>query len=160
MFRRLVSNLPFNPSLINQVGFYADRLRSETILRRMSFVMMARVVAVQSLAVITPPERSLAASSNHIQNGVKTKNDILTAYDNPKSDIKDIYTRFNLSRADIAALPTNPNVTIRSNDGSDWWTTGRTSLWNYGKVADVYKRGEVPVQYRGQGTTQTSDDAY
>jgi hypothetical protein len=122
--------------------------------------MMALVVALQAFVVISPPERSLAFSSNHILNGVKTKNDLLAAYDNPNSDIKDIFTRFNLSRADIAALPNTPNVTIRSNDGSDWWTTGRTSLWNYGNVADVYKRGEVPVQYRGQGTATKADDAY
>jgi hypothetical protein len=160
MFKKLVANLPFNPSLITQVGFYADRLRQEKSIRRLSFVFMALAMSVQSLAIISPPERSLAYSTNHILNGVRTKQDILNAYDNPSSDIKDIYTRFNLSRADIAALPNSPNVTIRSNDGSDWWTTGRTSLWNYAKVNDVYKRSEVPVQYRGQNTATNTDDAY
>jgi hypothetical protein len=160
MFKKLVSNLPFNPSLITQVGFYADRLRQEKAIRRMSFVFMALAMAVQSLAVISPPERSLAASNNHILNGVRTKQDILNAYDNSGSDIKDIYTAFNISRADIAALTNTPNADIRSNDGSDWWTTGRTSLWNYAKVNDVYKRSEVPVKYRGLYTPSTADDSY
>jgi hypothetical protein len=159
MFRKLVANLPFNPSLIAQVGFYADRLRQEKSLRRMSFVFMALAMAVQSLAVISPPEKSLAYSANHIQNGVRTKQDILNSYDSPSSDIKDIYSKFNISRADIASLPDSPNITIRSNDGSDWWTTGRTSLWNYAKVNDVYKRTEIPIQYRGQDTATTADDA-
>jgi hypothetical protein len=159
MFKKLVANLPYNPSLITQVGFYADRLRQEKSIRRLSFVFMALAMAVQSLAIISPPERSLAYSTNHIQNGVRTKQDILNAYDNPSSDIKDIYTRFNLSRADIAALPNSPNVTIRSNDGNDWWTTGRSSLWSYAKVNDVYKRSEIPMQYRGQSTPSTADDA-
>jgi hypothetical protein len=159
MFKKLVSNLPYNPTLITQVGFYADRLRQEKSIRRLSFVFIALAMAVQSLAVISPPERSLAASNNHIQDGIRTKQDILNGYDFVFSDLKDIYTRFNISRADLAALPNTPNVTIRSNDGSDWWTTGRTSLWNYSKVNSVYKSSEVPVQYRGQSTPSTADDA-
>jgi uncharacterized repeat protein (TIGR01451 family) len=120
---------------------------------------MALAMVVQSIAIISPPERSLAYSTNHIQDGIRTKQDILNGYDFPFSDLKDIYTRFNISRADLAALPNTPNVTIRSDDGNDWWTTGRTSLWNYGKVNDVYKRTEVPIQYRGQSTPTTADDA-
>jgi hypothetical protein len=108
MFKKLVSNLPYNPSLITQVGFYADRLRQEKSIRRLSFVFIALAMAVQSLAVISPPERSLAYSTNHILNGVRTKQDILNAYDNAGSDIKDIYTAFNISRADIAAMTSSP----------------------------------------------------
>jgi hypothetical protein len=159
MFKKLVANLPFNPSLITQVGFYADRLRQEKSIRRLSFVFMALAMAVQSLAIISPPEKSLAYSTNHIQNGIRTKQDILNGYDFVFADIKDIYTKFNISRADIAALPDTPNVTIRSNDGSDWWTTGRTSLWSYAKVNTVYKNSEVPIQFRGQDTPTTADDA-
>lgn len=160
MFKKLVANLPFNPSLIHEVGFYADRLRSETSIRRMSFVFMALVLAVQSFAIISPPERSLAASPNHIINGIKTKSDILRAYDNPDGDVKAIFTYFNITRADIAALTDRPNDLLTSNDGHAWRTTGRTSLWSYGKVQDKYKRTERPIQYRGASTTTTADDAY
>ena len=62
MFKKLVANLPFNPSLITQVGFYSDRLRQEKGVRRMSFVFMALAMAVQSLAVISPPEKSLSSN--------------------------------------------------------------------------------------------------
>jgi hypothetical protein len=160
MFRKLVSNLPFNPSLITQFGFYADRLRQENAVRRFSFVFMAMAMVVQMLAVISPPEKSLAYSSNHIINGVRTKQDILNAYDNLNGDVKAIFTKFNLTRADIVALTDKPNTTVTSNDGSDWRTIGRTSLWNYGKVNDVYKRGEKQIQYRGEDTPATADDAY
>lgn len=160
MFKKLVSNLPYNPSLIHQVGFYADRLRAEKSVRRISFVFMALALVVQSFAVIAPPERSLGLSNNHILSNPQTKNDILAAYDNPNGDIKDIYTRFNLKRADIVNLTNTPNVTVFSGDGQDWFTIGRTSLSNYPKVSDFYKRHEFQVQYRGQGTSKTSDDAF
>ncbi len=148
MFRKLVTNLPFNPGLMNQIGFYADRLRQEKSIRRLSFVFMALAMAVQSLAILAPPERSLAYSTNHIINGVRTKNDILTAYDQNTNGVREIYERFYISRADLAALPTNPNDTIRSNDGNNYRTIGRTSLWNYSKVNATYKKSERQFYYQ------------
>jgi len=159
MFKKLVANLPYNPSLITQVGFYADRMRAEKSIRRLSFVFMALAMTVQSLAVISPPERSLAYSNNYVISGLNTKQDILDAYDNPDGDVKAIYTRFNLSRGDIASLTDKPNVTIRSNDGNDWWTIGRSSLWGFNNVNNVYKQNQVEVKYRGSGTPTPGTDA-
>lgn len=147
MFKKIIANLPYNPSLITQVGFYADRLRQEKSIRRLSFVFIAMAMAVQSLAVISPPERSFAYSTNHIQNGVRTRDDILRAYDNNTNGIRDIYERFYISRADIAKLSSTPNVTIRSNDGNNYRTIGRTSLWNYSKVASSYKQREAKIDH-------------
>jgi hypothetical protein len=148
MFKKLVTNLPFNPSLINQIGFYADRLRQEKSIRRLSFVFMALALSVQSLAVLAPPERSLAYSTNHIINGVRTKDDILRAYDNNTDGVREIYNRFYITRADLASLSTKPNDTIRSNDGKNYRTIGRTSLWNYSKVAADDKKTERQFYYQ------------
>jgi uncharacterized repeat protein (TIGR01451 family) len=69
MFRKLLSNLPFNPSLIGQVSFYAQRVRAEESIRRTGFVLVALAVFVQVFAVISPPEQSIAASNNDIVRG-------------------------------------------------------------------------------------------
>jgi uncharacterized repeat protein (TIGR01451 family) len=69
MFNRLISNLPFNPSLITQVSFYAKRLKRETAVRRLGFLFIALTFFVQLFAVIAPPKYSLAEVGNDILNG-------------------------------------------------------------------------------------------
>ncbi len=151
MFKKLVSNLPFNPSLIGQVGFYMDRLRAEASVRKMGFVFIVLAMLVQMFAVIAPPEKSLAASSNHIINGVSSKTDIENAWNAPGSDIPAIYGRFGIEFSDIQSLSMYPNATIVS-DSADWWTIGRNSLSGYSNVSQQYKNSELPIQYAGQPT--------
>lgn len=62
MFKKLLSNLPFNPSLVGQVSFYAKRLRQEAVIRRLSFILIALAMLVQVIAVLAPPESSIMAS--------------------------------------------------------------------------------------------------
>lgn len=146
MFKQLVSNLPFNPSLLSQLSFYAGRLRQEASFRRLGFICLILAMLIQMIAVISPPERSLAASANHIINGLNTRDDMLRAWDRPGSDIPAIYGYFGLTRQDIAGLTMHPNVTIRSNDGNDWWTTGRHSLSGRSDVQNVYKENELTIK--------------
>ncbi len=145
MFKKLISNLPFNPSLVSQVSFYTKRIQQEASVRRMGFGLIALAMFIQMFAVIAPPERSLAASDNHIINGLRTKRDILAAWDRTGSDIPAIYGKFGLTRADINSLPMNPNTTIKSNSGPDYWTIGRNSLSNYSNVNYLYKLSEVAL---------------
>ncbi len=159
MFKKLVANLPFNPSLITQVGFYADRLKKEKSIRRLSFVFISLAMFIQMFAVIAPPERSLAASSNHIQNGIRTRQDILNGWDFYGSDLAAIYEQFGITRADIAALPLHPNETIRSTD-KDYWSIGRNSLTGYSNVHPLYKISQVKIQHLGKNTASTADDRY
>lgn len=147
MFKKLVANLPFNPSLINQIGFYSDRLRQEKSVRRMSFVFMALAMAVQSLAVISPPQKSLASSSTNIMSGLTKKSDILAYFDNPNSNVKAVFTHYNLTRDDLTGLTEEPNYTIPTNNGKDWWTVGQYSLQLRSDVKQVYKDNERTVQY-------------
>lgn len=147
MFKKLVANLPYNPSLINQIGFYADRLRQEKSIRRLSFIFMAMAMVIQSVAVISPPEKSYANSSTHLMNGLNTKSDILAYYDNPASETKDIFTHYNLTRQDIANLSNTPDVSIFTNDGNDWWTVGLYSLSQRSDVKQEYKNNERAIQY-------------
>jgi hypothetical protein len=149
MFRKLVSNLPFNPSLLGSVAFYAKRMHAEESLRRVGCGFVVLAMVVQMFAVITPPEKSLAYSSDYIINGLKTRDDILRAWDGKTADknVSAIYGRFGLSREDIAALPMYPNATIRS-DRADYWTMGRTSLSavsKSAKIKGIYKDSEIPI---------------
>lgn len=150
MFRKLISNLPFNPSLLESVAFYAKRMKQEESLRRLGLIFVVFAMFIQMYAVIAPPERSLASSGNdHILDGLKTRDDILRAWDNPSKDIAAIYSRFGLTREDIAALPMHPNVTVHSNY-ADYWTIGRTSLSSPSladrNIKQQYKNSEIPVQ--------------
>lgn len=158
MFKKLVANLPFNPSLITQVGFYTERLKQERSIRRLSFLFIIVAMFIQMFAVIVPPEKSLAASANHIINGLKTRSDILSAWDG--GDVSAIYGAFGVTRADIEALPSNPNTTLFSGDGNDYWTIGRSSLTGYSDVAQKYKNSQVTIQYKGKDTATKTDDRY
>ncbi len=159
MFRRLISNLPYNPSLISQVTFYAGRVRQERAIRRLSMILMSLTLTIQTFAFIRPPERSLATSSNHIINGIRTRSDILSAWDQANSDIPAIYGRFGLTRSDITNLSEKPNVTIRSTD-ADYWTIGRNSLLGYSGVKEEYKSTQLSIQYSGKDTEATNDDQF
>ncbi|MCL4357443.1 hypothetical protein M1512_00910 [Patescibacteria group bacterium] len=69
MFEKLLSNLPSNPSLVKEMGFYAKRMRQEQSLRRLGLVFVVLAFFVQFFAVISPPKPSLAASTNDMING-------------------------------------------------------------------------------------------
>lgn len=66
MFNKLLSNLPFNPSLIHQVSFYAKRLKKEAAIRRVGFGFIALTMVLQILAVNTPAEASCDPANNDI----------------------------------------------------------------------------------------------
>lgn len=155
MFKKLISNLPFNPGLLDQVVFYSKRVKQEESLRRIGFAFMALAMFIQTFAVIAPPEKSLAYSSDYIINGLRTRDDILRAWDGKTSDrdVAAIYQKFGITRSDIEKLPMYPNVTVHSNY-ADYWTMGRTSLSAVSKSSQIkrqYKDSEVPVNY-GNGT--------
>lgn len=114
MFRQLVSNLPFSPALIGQVGFYAKRLRSEQATRKLGFVFMALALVVQSLAVFSPPQSANAASpSDLLRGGIRTKNELLSAYDANTSNYKEIANYAGITRSE---LENTTETTFNSHD--------------------------------------------
>jgi hypothetical protein len=149
MFKKLISNLPFNPSLLHQVSFYTKRIKQEESLRRLGFGFVALAMLIQIYAVAAPPQKSLANSNDYIINGLQTRDDILRAWDGQTSDahVAEIYGKFGVTRDDIARLPATPNVTIAST-GADYWTTGRQSLGAVSKAGSIkagYKNSEIPI---------------
>lgn len=108
MFRKIVSNLPFSPALIGQLGFYANRLRKEEATRRVGLIFTALALVVQGFAIFSPPESANAANGNNvIYGGLRSKEEMLSIYDQNRdsaghTDIQQIYTKFGITRQDIA----------------------------------------------------------
>lgn len=69
MFEKIIANLPYNPKVIRDLGFYARRIRRESSLRRLGLLFIVLAFFVQFYAVISPPQPSLAASTNDMING-------------------------------------------------------------------------------------------
>jgi uncharacterized repeat protein (TIGR01451 family) len=114
MFKKLISNLPFNPSLVQQVSFYGKRLRQETSVRRLGFLFVGLAFAVQLFAVIAPPQLSLAVSDNDIIRGGFTTNQQATLWClDQNKDIGKILLYYGLTCDSVYKAPV---VTIRSTD--------------------------------------------
>lgn len=139
MFYKLLSNLPFNPSLINQVAFYAKRLRQESSIRRMGFIMLALTMLIQLFAVISPAQPSLAQTNNDIiPGGFGSQSAAVSHCQNNDYSYKQILARFNITCDNVSA-------------GSVQWihsTDYNKQLYSLGRLP-YNKAGEVPVQVNG-----------
>src|SRR3989344_1853723 len=145
MFNKLLSNVAVNPSALNQFAFYSKRLRKEQSIRRLGLFFIISSMIVQIFASIIPAEKSLAYSDNHIINGIKTRQDIIKAWDRSGSDVSSIYSKFGVTRQDIMNLPEQPNATIRSTANNNYWSIGRNSLTGYRNVENQYKNQEIAL---------------
>jgi uncharacterized repeat protein (TIGR01451 family) len=158
MFRKLVSNLPFQPALLGQVSFYLHRMRQEESLRRIGFALMAVVVVLQLFAMFSPAKPSLATSSADIIYGANSRDDVLTAYRNNRdqighNDIKAIYNYYGIGADQIANAKL---VHISDGDGHDYINTSRsTTRWQdtFVKIPGASDGGiyEFSLSYWRQG---------
>ncbi len=102
MFKKLVSNLPFSPSLISQLGFYARRLKKEQALRRLGLVFTVFALVIQSFAVFNPPESANAANPNDVlYGGCHSKADCINAYDTNREGFRHLLDRLYITRDDL-----------------------------------------------------------
>ncbi|HET7319997.1 MAG TPA: hypothetical protein VFI84_00245 [Candidatus Saccharimonadales bacterium] len=118
MFEKLLANLPYNPSLVHQLGFYAKRMRREESIRRTGLVFLVLAFLVQFFAVLNPPQPTVADSVNDlINNGISSASNP-AAYaatfckDNTRH-YKDILVYYGITCAEVANAGT---VTIKSTD--------------------------------------------
>jgi uncharacterized repeat protein (TIGR01451 family) len=149
MFKKLLSNLPFNPSLIGQVSFYAHRLHKEERLRKIGIIMVILSVLIQMFAVISPPEPTLAESNNDIVRGGFTSRDQALWYCAANTgNFKTILQHYGVSCDLLAKASTR---TVRSTDyNKKLHSMGRIS---YGqRIARTNKpTNEYPVDIAGAG---------
>lgn len=112
VFRKLVANLPFSPSLIREVGVYANKLRREDTTRRIAAIVFTLAIIVQSLAIVSPPESANASSDQDIiRGGIDNLTDFTKRYDHNEDDLKDILSSISISHDDILSSKES-NVSI------------------------------------------------
>ncbi len=140
MFKKLLSNLPFNPSLIGQVSFYAKRLHSERTVRRAGLIILLLAMAMQLFAVVSPPQASLASSADNdlIPGGFSNREQAVLHCLDPSKDYGKILAHYNITCDDVNQTAT---VHLQSTDyGKNLYSMGRKS---YGFP------GETPVTIDG-----------
>lgn len=144
MFKKIVSNLPFNPGLAHQLTFYAKRLHEEESIRKTGLIFTVLAMLVQVFAVLSPAQTSLATSTNDIVYGATSKQQIVNALSSGRdtygrTDIRQIYDYYGITLADIQSAS---STTVRSRE-RQYVTTGR------GDSPGV----DTPVQVPGTGST-------
>ncbi len=143
MFRKLVSNLPFSPALVHDVGFYAKRLRKEEATRRLTVLFVALALVMQSLAMVSPPESANASSEQDIiRGGISSLDDLLAFYDNNQDDVKDILTTIGITRSELASLTP---ATINSGNNT-------YALTRYGQFGNSSEEASLAYQRSTGGT--------
>ncbi len=114
MFKKLLSNLPYNPSLIGQVSFYAKRVHAEESVRRLGFIFIVLSLFVQMTAVFNTPQPSLAQSNNDIiPGGFASKESAINHCTADNYQFGTILSYFGITCTDLSNSTTQ---TIRSTD--------------------------------------------
>ena len=140
MFKKIVSNLPFNPSLVGQLSFYLKRLQQEAFIRQMGVFIMSLALVVQVFAVISPPESTMAQSENDlIVGGIRSKQDANQVCQKNIRNYKTILSHYGISCNDL--LQTT-DVTLKSTDYS-------RNLYSMGHLR-YGKAGETQVNIGGE----------
>lgn len=147
MFKKLLSNLPFNPSLIGEVSFYAKRMHSEEAIRRTGLVFVVLAMLVQIFAVVSPPEPTLAESNNDIvRGGFSTREQAVNYCRMNTQGLANILAYYQVSCEALAGASTQ---TIKSTDyGKQLHSMGRVPQGS--KISRTGKpTGEYSVMING-----------
>lgn len=158
MFRKLVSNIPFQPAVLGQVVFYLHRMRQEESLRRVGFVLTALVVVVQMFAIMSPAKPSLATNAADIIYGASSKQDVLQAYRNNRDQLgrKDIQAIFNYYGIGADQIANAKTTTVKDGDGNNYINTSRSTTKfpdTFIKIPGASDGGiyEFPLEYWRKG---------
>ena len=119
MFEKLLSLIPYNPSLAHQMAFYSRRMREEASIRRIGMIFIVLAFLVQFFAVLAPPVATDADTSNDLlSGGFTTPAEAASDCNSTSSAVKHygtIMAFYGISCADIAKATT---TTIKSTDSS------------------------------------------
>ncbi len=139
MFNKLVSNLPFNPSLIDQVSFYGTRLKRDAYVRRVGLIMLSLTIALQLFAVFSPARPTLAHSANDLlEGGVNSADEAATKCRKNEQGYGDVLAAFAITCDNVA---TAKKTKLGSKDYND-------QLYSVGRLT-YGKSDEKTVQVKG-----------
>lgn len=152
MFKKLISNLPFNPSLIGQVAFYAKRLHKEEKVRRLGLIMMVLSLLVQMFAVISPPQYSLAADPNDIiYGGVQTSGDLIDAFQrNAGGDVQAIFAHYGIGTSELSQMR-DESIDTRGSNVNRYYSIGRTLAGRADSFQVPIPGAATPIYMRSLG---------
>jgi uncharacterized repeat protein (TIGR01451 family) len=106
--------LPYNPGLAHQMAFYSRRMREESAIRRTGLVFLVLAFMIQFFAVVSPPQPTVADSTNDLVNGgISSAADAARNCRDNVRHYKDIIENYGLSCTKIASAET---VSIKSTD--------------------------------------------
>lgn len=121
MFEKLLSVLPYNPSLIHQMRFYGGRMREEAGIRRIGLIFMVLTFFVQFFAVLSPPKYTAADSTNSlIAGGFSTPAEAKAICLNNTRHYGDILHNYNIT---CESLGSAESLTIHSS-GQNYYSMG------------------------------------
>lgn len=129
MFRKLVSNIAFSPSLVSELKPYAVGVNKELIVRRVSLLCMSVALIIHLLVLLIPAKPTLTASGNDIIFGGadKTPSGIIASFtantdSQGRTDIAPIFSHYGLSEENIKEYRLEE---LRPNNEGDYVITGR-----------------------------------
>lgn len=129
MFRKLIANLSFSPSLISEIGFFAHQLKREERIRLFGVIFTILALTVQLLAVLSPPESTNTANANDtIYGGIANRDDLLAKYDNNEQGVQDILSTLGISRAELQNTRYKDYTPATSH-----YLSGRSNLFEHSK---------------------------
>ncbi len=141
MFEKLLSALPFNPSIAQQLSFYAKRMRQEESIRRIGLVFITFAFLIQFFAFISPPKSTSAASPNDlIDGGFSSAAQAASDCQSNLENYGTILANYGITCAKVASATT---LTINSRD----WNG---QLWSEGRLP-YNIAGDTPVTIPGLG---------
>lgn len=114
MFRKLITNLSFSPTLIGEVASYAKTLKREEKLRRVSLLLLIPALALQALALVKPPESPNTASGyDLVYGGADSLEQVLYHYNRNSSHLQDKLSRLGITHDEVRSLT---STTVRSSN--------------------------------------------
>lgn len=135
MFEKLLSALPFNPGIIQQLSFYGKRMRQEESVRRIGLIFIVFAFLIQFFAFVSPPQPTLAASPNDlIDGGFSSAAQAASDCSSNVENYGTILAYYGITCSQVANANT---LTINSDD----WNK---QLWSEGRLPEDLA-GETPV---------------
>jgi hypothetical protein len=140
MLKKLLKNLPFNPSLIEHVPDHIKALRKDQKIRIAALIFFLMAIGVQVFITASPSQPTLTNSPNDLMNGgFSSQNEAVSDCKNNVSNYSDILKSFSVSCTDISNATT---TTIKSTDSNN-------QLYSINRLA-YGKPSETAIQIGGQ----------
>lgn len=149
MFKKIVSHLAFSPALIQELGFYAKRLRKEEITRKTGLILTALALVVQSFAVFQAPESANAASSSDlVYGGIHTRSQLLAAWDGNKQNFRDMLQHAGITRENLVSARDTKVHTRQGGKDVGWQSWNRTARFGLQRGEVEFKVGSTTLYSR------------